>query len=92
MLLPRGVGPVLSQVLLNGKESPIAYHSCILSKPERNYRQTDQEALAITSAVKKFNEYLQEHGFKTLTNHKPLLGLFNSKKTLLQMISPQVLR
>lgn len=89
---PYGVGAVLSHISPSGKEVPIAYHSRSLTKAERNYSQTDREALAIISGVKKFNQYLQGRKFKIVTDHEPLLGLFNPKKPLPQMVSPRVLR
>lgn len=87
-----GIGTVLSHVLPNCTELPIAYYSCMLTKPERNYSQTDHKALPIISAVKKFYQYLQGWKWKIITEHTPLLGFFNPNKPFTQMILPCVLR
>jgi hypothetical protein len=52
-----GVGAVLSQVQ-NGEEHPIAYFSALFSPAERNNPTTDQECLAIVSAIQHFRPYL----------------------------------
>lgn len=49
---PFGVGTVLSHVLLNGLEAPLAYYSCTLSPSERNYSQIDREAFATVAGIK----------------------------------------
>ena len=55
---PFGVGAVLSQVLADGLEHPIAYASRSLSPAERNYSHLDKEALAIIFGVTKFHQYV----------------------------------
>ena len=50
---PYGVVAVLSHVMEDGSERPVAYASRTLSTAERNYSHLDKEALAVVFAVKK---------------------------------------
>jgi hypothetical protein len=86
-----GVGCVLSH-LINGEERPIAFGSRTLSKTERNYAVIDKEALAVVFGIKKFHQYLFGRDFKIFTDHKPLLGLFDSRRVIPISISPRMLR
>ena len=47
-----GVGAVLSNVMDNGEERPIAFVSRSLTKSETNYAQLEKEALALIFGVK----------------------------------------
>ena len=73
-----GLGAVLSHVI-NGEERPIAFSSRTLSKAERNYGQVEKEALALIFGVKKFHKYVYGRSFTMVTDHKPLLSIFNPK-------------
>ena len=53
-----GLGTVLSHVMKNGSERPVAFASRTLTASERNYAQVEKEALALIFAVKKFHTYL----------------------------------
>ena len=55
---PYGIGGVLSNIMPDGKERPIAYASRSLNPAEPNYAQIDKEALALVWGVKKFYMYL----------------------------------
>ncbi|KRX87523.1 Uncharacterized protein T4E_11024 [Trichinella pseudospiralis] len=57
---PYGVGAVLSHVMSDDTETPVAYASKTLTATKRNYAQIDKEALAIVFRVKKFHQYLYE--------------------------------
>uniref|UniRef100_A0A3B3SKQ2 Gypsy retrotransposon integrase-like protein 1 n=1 Tax=Paramormyrops kingsleyae TaxID=1676925 RepID=A0A3B3SKQ2_9TELE len=89
---PCGVGAVLSHQMTDGSERPVSFVSRTLSAAEKNYSQLDKEGLAVVFGVKKFHSYLYGRHFKIVTDHKPLLSLFNEMKALPQMASPRVQR
>ena len=78
---PVGVGAVLLQVE-NGFEKPIAFASKKLTPAEKNYSQTDREALGLVFGVTKFKYFLLGREFELRTDHKPLLGLFGKNKSV----------
>ncbi|UYV84832.1 K02A2.6-like, partial [Cordylochernes scorpioides] len=88
---PFGVGAVLSHVE-EGIERPIAFASRTISQTERRYAQIDKEALAIIFGISKFYKYLYGRDFKIITDHKPLLGIFNPNKPIPQMLSQRMMR
>ncbi|GFW77588.1 uncharacterized protein K02A2.6 [Trichonephila clavipes] len=66
----------------NGSERPIAFASRTLSGSEKKYCQIDKEALSIVWAVRKFYLYLKSRRFTLITDHKPLIAIFGSKRGL----------
>jgi len=70
------IGALLSQDSV-GQDRPIAYASRILCKAEQNYNTMEKELLAIVWAVKYFQPYLYDTRFKIVTDHRPLIWLFN---------------
>lgn len=87
-----GVGAVISHIFPNGDSKPIAYASRTLSKSEINYSQIDKEALAIIFGIRKFHQFLYGRPFKLLTDHKPLVSIFGSKKGIPQIAASRLQR
>ncbi|XP_039303912.1 uncharacterized protein K02A2.6-like [Solenopsis invicta] len=80
-----GIGSVLFHRIQEGGktiEKPIAFTSRVLSAAEKNYSQIEKEGLAIIHALKKFYRYLCGRQFILVTDHKPLVHIFNPKTTL----------
>ena len=75
-----GVSAILSHVMKNGVEKPIAYASRSLTQTEQRYAQIDRESLAIYWGIKKFYPYLYGRKFTLVTDCQPLLSIFNPKK------------
>ena len=87
---PYGVGAVLSHVMDDGSEQPVAYASRSLAPAEKNYSQLDKEGLAIVYGVKKFHQYLLGRHFTLLTDHKPLTYLFGEHRPVPLMASARI--
>jgi hypothetical protein len=84
------IGAVLSHVMPDQQERPIAYASRTLTPAKKNYSQLEREALAIIFAVKKFHNYIYSQHFTIESDHRPLSFLFNEKKSIPQMASSRI--
>ena len=89
---PFGVGAVLSQIVDDGLEHPVAYASRSLSPAEHNYSHLDKEALAIIFGVTKFHQYLCGRTFTLYSDHKPLIHIFSESKSIPVMASARLQR
>ncbi len=58
----------------------IAYASKALSPTEQRYSQTEREALSIVWSIEHFHLYLFGHTFTLITDHNPLVAIFNNPK------------
>ena len=90
--LAYGVGAVVSQVMPNGEEHPIAFASRTLQPSERNYAQIEKEALALIFGIKKFHQNLFGREFTLITDHKPLLAILGPKKGIPSLAAARLQR
>ena len=87
-----GVGAVLSHVMPDKSERPIAYASHALTASERNYAQIEKETSSLIFGVCKFHTYLYWRNFTLVTDHKPLTSILGPKKGVPVIAAAQLQR
>ena len=88
---PYGVGAILSHIMDDNTEGPVAFVSRTLSKAETNYVHLEKEALSIIFGIHMFHNYLYGRKFIIHSDHKPLMYIFNASKAIPTMASPRVI-
>ena len=74
-----GLGAVLRQKQKKGEWRPVSFISRSLTTTEQRYAQIEKEALGMTWACERFQNYLLGRTFHIETDHKPLVPLMSSK-------------
>ena len=82
-----GIGAVLSHVMEDGTDRSNGFVSRSLTSTERNYAQTDKEALALIWGVNIFHSYLYDRHFTFVTDRQPLLSILSPSKGVPTMAS-----
>ena len=75
----------------DGTLRPMAYASRAMTSTEQRYSQIEKEVLATTWSLERFTDYLYGMSFHVETDHKPLVSLVSSKRTL-DELSPRIQR
>ena len=84
------MGAVLSHVMEDGSERPVAYASRTLSSAEKNYSQLEKEGLAIVFGVTKFHTYLYGRQYIIESDHQPLSYLLKESKQIPSLASSRI--
>ncbi|XP_055708916.1 uncharacterized protein K02A2.6-like [Phlebotomus papatasi] len=74
------IGSVAYHQYPNGTQKAFYHASRRLTETEQRYSQIEKEGLGIVYALKKFHRFIYGRRFTLLTDHKPLVSIFGSKK------------
>ena len=76
-----GLGAMLAQGDDVSSAKPVAFASRTTNKAEANYPQIDLEAMGLDFGLRRFRNYLVgAPSVKLVTDHKPLLPIFNGNR------------
>lgn len=67
------VGAVLTQVMEDNVERPVAFLSCKLTETQRNWAAIEKEAYAVIWALNKLKIWILGHHVAIFTDHNPLI-------------------
>ena len=70
---------MISHVMPDGSERPVAFALHSLSLSECNYPQIEKEALPLIFGLHRFHQYVYGRKFTLITDHKPLVTLLRPK-------------
>lgn len=76
-----GIGAVLKQTQLDGKEKPVAYFSKKLNESQKKKKAIYLECLAIKEAIRYWQYWLIGKSFTVYSDHKPLENLNIKSRT-----------
>lgn len=79
---PTGYGAVLSHIMPDKSERPIAFASRSLTKAEKGYSQLDKEAAALIWGLKKFFQYCYGRKITLIIDNQPLARILHPEKAV----------
>ena len=77
---PLAISAVLSHSYPDGSVKPLAFYSKVLTESQARFPQIEREAAAIFYGVNRFKDFLYARKFLLVTDSKPLVYIFGSKK------------
>ena len=87
-----GLVAVISHVMDDGQERPIAFASRTLSASEKNYAQVEKEALSLVFGVKRFHQFLYGRKGTLVTDHKLLQAILGPTSAVPFLVAARMQR